>query len=228
MRYQNPLFPVSLMALAIPCAALAQPSQPMPRLEKRGAVTQLIVDGKPWLSLAGELLNNATSTADNVRPVWVGLAKMNLNTVLVEAGTPPQKTQLGNYVFDFATGRGWGSATASPAPAPAAESVTSVAGTPQPSRRPPLPNRGYAILMQAGTSEFWIAGANLNVKFASNVAASPQASLASVEEGRFENDAWVVDRHLAGDDIGMGGDDRASLRLTAEPRILHFSLYSYR
>lgn len=84
--------------------------------------------------------------------------------------------------------------TAPPAPAPAAESVTSVAGVRQPSRRPPLPNRGYAILMKAGTSEFWIAGANLNVKFASNVAASPQASLATVEEGRFENGAgwWAV------------------------------------
>lgn len=99
MRYQNPLFPVSLMALAIPCAALAQPAQPMPRLEKRGAVTQPIVDGKPWLSLAGELLNNAASTADNVRPVWDGLAKMNLNTVLVGVGWSWTEPEEGKYEF---------------------------------------------------------------------------------------------------------------------------------
>jgi hypothetical protein len=54
------------------------------------------------------------------------------------------------------------------------------------------------------------------------------ASLAAVEEGRFESDSWVVGRHLAGDDTGMGGDDRASLRLRDTPGILRVSLYSYR
>jgi len=33
-----------------------------PRLEKRGAVTQLIVDGKPFLVLAGELRNSSSSS----------------------------------------------------------------------------------------------------------------------------------------------------------------------
>ena len=31
----------------------------MPRLQKQGSATQLIVDGKPFLALAGELANNA-------------------------------------------------------------------------------------------------------------------------------------------------------------------------
>jgi hypothetical protein len=46
-----------LILLTLVVSMNAQP--PMPRLEKHGAVTHLIVDGKPWLSLAGELLNNA-------------------------------------------------------------------------------------------------------------------------------------------------------------------------
>jgi hypothetical protein len=83
-------------------------------------------------------------------------------------------------------------------------------------------------LIQTGPDDFWVAGANLNIRFASAVAATPMASLAAVQEGRFENGAWVVGRHLAGDDTGMGGDDRASLRLTANPGILRVSLYSYR
>jgi hypothetical protein len=95
-------------------------------------------------------------------------------------------------------------------------------------RRPPLPDRGYAIVIQTGPEDFWVAGANLNIKLASTLAAAPMASLAAVEEGKFENGAWVVGRHLAGDDTGMGGDDRASLRLRAEPGILRVSLYSYR
>jgi hypothetical protein len=156
--------------------------------------------------------------------------KGTMKAVMVEAGGSPQKVQLGNYVFDVAVGRGWG---APPQLAPAPAGAASVAGVPQaaPGGWPgaaQTPNRGYAILIQVGPDDFWVAGANLNIKFASTVPATPQASLASVQEGRFENGHWVVGRHLAGDDTGMGGDDRASLRLTANPGILRVSLYSYR
>jgi len=37
-------------------------SQPIPRLEKRGQTVQLIVDGKPYLALAGETSNTASSS----------------------------------------------------------------------------------------------------------------------------------------------------------------------
>ena len=80
-------------------SAQTQATAPIPRLEKRGAVTQLIVDGKPWLSLAGELLNNAASTAENVRPVWANLAKANLNTVLVGVGWGWTEPEEGKYDF---------------------------------------------------------------------------------------------------------------------------------
>ena len=154
-----------------------------------------------------------------------------IKAVMVEPGTGPQKVQMGNYVFDFAMGRGWG-APPQFAPAPTPAPGTSTAGVPQtppaPSRRPQPPERGYAILIQTGPDDFWVAGANLNIKFASTLAATPMASLAAVEEGRFESGAWVVGRRLAGDDTGMGGDDRASLRLRADPGILRVSLYSYR
>jgi beta-galactosidase GanA len=154
-----------------------------------------------------------------------------IKAVMVERGAAPQKVQLGNYVFDFAMGRGWG-APPQFAPGPTPAPGTSTAGVPQappaPSRRPQPPERGYAILIQTGPDDFWVAGANLNIKFASTVAATPMASLAAVEEGRFESDSWVVGRHLAGDDTGMGGDDRASLRLRDTPGILRVSLYSYR
>jgi hypothetical protein len=83
-------------------------------------------------------------------------------------------------------------------------------------------------MIQTGPDDYWVAGANLSIRFSSTNAATPMASLAAVEEGKFVNGVWVVGRHLAGDDTGMGGDDRASLRLTATPGILHVSLYSYR
>jgi beta-galactosidase GanA len=135
--------------------------------------------------------------------------------VMMDPGAGSQKVQLGNYVFDLAMGRGWGAA-----PPPAA-------GGGGGGRGAPAAARGYAILIQTGPDDFWVAGANLNIRFSSTAAATPMASLAAVEEGTFQNGAWVVGRHLAGDDTGMGGDDRASLRLTANPGILRVSLYSY-
>jgi len=155
--------------------------------------------------------------------------KGTMKAVVVEAGQSPQKMQLGDYVFDFAVGRGWGAPPPVPAAAPApTASVAGVPQTPAGPARPQAPTRGYALVIQVGPDDFWVAGAYLNVKVASTIAQTPMASLASVEEGKFEQGHWVVGRRLAGDDTGMGGDDRASLRLRENPVILRVSLYKYR
>jgi beta-galactosidase GanA len=157
-----------------------------------------------------------------------------MKAVMMDAGTGAQKVTMGNYVFELAMGGGRGAAP--PPAAPAAGGGRSAAGVPQAAagggfgggRGGQAANRGYAIIIQTGPDDFWVAGANLGIKFSSTVIATPMASLAAVEEGKFVNGAWVVGRHLAGDDTGMGGGDRASLRLTANPGILRVSLYSYR
>lgn len=53
-----------------------------PRLERNGEATQLVVDGKPMLLIAGELSNSAASSATYMAPHWAKLRAMNLNTVL--------------------------------------------------------------------------------------------------------------------------------------------------
>src|SRR5262249_2887642 len=60
---------------------VAQPSS-LPHLSKQGAATQLIVDGKPFLVLGGELGNSSSSSLEYMRPVWPKLVALNLNTVL--------------------------------------------------------------------------------------------------------------------------------------------------
>ena len=60
----------------------AQQSQ-IPSLRKQGDATQLIVDGKPFLVLAGELGNSSSSSVEYMRPHWPKLAALNLNTVLM-------------------------------------------------------------------------------------------------------------------------------------------------
>ncbi|MGD0571855.1 MAG: DUF5597 domain-containing protein [Sedimentisphaerales bacterium] len=72
----------------------------MPHLQKQGDATQLVVDGKPFLMLAGELGNSAASSVDNMRPVWPRLAECNLNTVLMPVYWDLIEPQEGK--FDFA------------------------------------------------------------------------------------------------------------------------------
>jgi hypothetical protein len=54
-----------------------------PHLEKRGEVEQLIVNGKPFLILGGEVYNNSSSSLEYMSPIWPRLEAMHLNTVLV-------------------------------------------------------------------------------------------------------------------------------------------------
>jgi len=55
----------------------------IPFLLKKGNTTQLIVEGKPFIILGGELGNSSSSTVHYMQPVWPKLKAMNLNTVLV-------------------------------------------------------------------------------------------------------------------------------------------------
>jgi beta-galactosidase GanA len=66
-------------------SALVVRSQPdnLPRLRQHGTATQLVVDGKPFLVLGGELGNSTSSSLEYMRPVWPRLVSLNLNTALV-------------------------------------------------------------------------------------------------------------------------------------------------
>ncbi len=81
-------------------ARAATTAHSIPHLEKRGAVTQLIVDDKPFLALAGELHNSSASSRQYMRPIWPRLARMNLNTVLAVVTWDLTEREEGK--FDFA------------------------------------------------------------------------------------------------------------------------------
>ncbi len=57
-------------------------ASPLPELKRNGAVTQMFVDGQPYLMLAGELHNSSASSIDYMKPVWDKLAALHLNTVI--------------------------------------------------------------------------------------------------------------------------------------------------
>ena len=67
---------LTLLMLAAPTAAYQR--VPMPVLETRHGARQLIVDGRPFLILGGELANSSASSRDYMRPVWPRLRTMSL------------------------------------------------------------------------------------------------------------------------------------------------------
>jgi Domain of unknown function (DUF5597)/Beta-galactosidase len=54
----------------------------VPHLRKVRNATQMIVDGRPYLMLAGELHNSTASSASFMEPIWPKLAGLHLNTVI--------------------------------------------------------------------------------------------------------------------------------------------------
>jgi hypothetical protein len=76
------------------------PAAAMPRLRKNGAVTQMTVDGKPFIMLAGELHNSSASNTGYMQPIWKKLAALNLNTVIGTASWELVEPEEGK--FDFA------------------------------------------------------------------------------------------------------------------------------
>ena len=60
----------------------AQAQNSLPHLVKTGPSTQLMVDGKPYFVLGGELGNSTASSTAYMQPVWPKLKAMHLNTVI--------------------------------------------------------------------------------------------------------------------------------------------------
>ena len=75
-------------------------SQQIPHLEKQGTATRLIVEGKPFLLISGELHNSSCGGFDYMRPIWKELAKKNLNSVIATVSWELIEPENGE--FDFA------------------------------------------------------------------------------------------------------------------------------
>jgi beta-galactosidase GanA len=76
-------------------------SQAIPHLQRTGSTQQLIVDGKPFLILGGELGNSTASSLDYMRPFWKKFKAMNLNTILVPAYWDLIEPEEGKFDFSL-------------------------------------------------------------------------------------------------------------------------------
>ncbi|MBN2213693.1 MAG: DUF5597 domain-containing protein [Bacteroidales bacterium] len=87
------------LAVMFSCKKTTTINPEIPHLRKQGTASQLIVDGKPFLVLAGEVANTASSDLEYMNTVWPNLKRMNFNTVLVAiawAWVEPEENK-----FDF-------------------------------------------------------------------------------------------------------------------------------
>src|SRR5271157_5693426 len=87
------------LALVTTQCATRPGSTDIPHLQKRGAATQLIVDGKPFLALAGELNNDSATSLEYMSRMWPRLVQAKINTVL--AGVSWNQIERQEGKFDF-------------------------------------------------------------------------------------------------------------------------------
>ncbi|MGN6533613.1 MAG: GH35 family beta-galactosidase [Ginsengibacter sp.] len=95
----SPVFCLSLFIL-IACHSGLH-SQSIPHLQKKGTTQDLLVDGKPFLILAGELGNSTASSLHYMRPFWAKFKAMNLNTILVPAYWDLMEPEEGKFDFSL-------------------------------------------------------------------------------------------------------------------------------
>ena len=91
----------------IPLAVLplfAQSASDRPALRKQGTATQLIVDGRPFLILGGELHNSSSSDLSYMEPVWQRMIDLNVNTVLAGLNWELIEPEEGRFDFTLVDG----------------------------------------------------------------------------------------------------------------------------
>jgi hypothetical protein len=77
------------------------PSAQIPHLEKHGTATRLVVHGKPFLLISGELHNSTCGGFEFMRSVWKRMAAKNLNSVIATVSWELVEPEEGKFDFSL-------------------------------------------------------------------------------------------------------------------------------
>jgi len=91
-------------ALALAFAAASAAEAPIPALRTQGTTKQLIVDGKPFLVLGGELYNSSASSLPYLQALWPQLKAVGLNTILAPVEWDQIEPAEGKFDFTVLDG----------------------------------------------------------------------------------------------------------------------------
>jgi beta-galactosidase GanA len=93
----------ALAAIACVNAAPAA-DEDIPHLRKQGTAAQLMVDGKPFLAIGGELHNSSSSSLEYMQPVWQRMLDLNFNSVLAGVSWDLVEPEEGHFDFSLVDG----------------------------------------------------------------------------------------------------------------------------
>lgn len=91
-------------ALALAFATASAAEAPIPALRTQGTTKQLIVDGKPFLVLGGELYNSSASSLPYLQGLWPQLKAVGLNTILAPVEWDQIEPAEGKFDFTVLDG----------------------------------------------------------------------------------------------------------------------------
>jgi beta-galactosidase GanA len=86
------------------CARAATADPDIPHLQRHGSTQQLVVDGKPFLVLGGELHNSSASQPAYLERLWPRLDAAHLNTVVAPVEWDQIEPQPGRFDFTVLDG----------------------------------------------------------------------------------------------------------------------------
>ena len=104
MKLRTLYFATLMCPLALAAAQGQTTASDIPHLRKQGTATQLIVDGKPFLALSGELSNSTATSVEYMKLVWPRLVASKVNTVLAGVSWNQIEPQPGKFDFSVLDG----------------------------------------------------------------------------------------------------------------------------
>ena len=93
------LFLIIYIINSIGCMSPHVSDKLQPSLRKNGKAVQLMVDGKPYLVLAGELHNSSSSSSEYMKDIWPQLEQSGMNTVLAGVEWSLIEAEEGKFNF---------------------------------------------------------------------------------------------------------------------------------
>jgi beta-galactosidase GanA len=75
-----------------------------PHLRRQGSAVQLMVDGKPFLMLGGEVFNSSSSSRDYMTKIWTHMNELHANTVLTPVSWEQIEPKEGTFDFSLVDG----------------------------------------------------------------------------------------------------------------------------